>query len=76
MPNIARGKFAWDAAKNSDREDQLVSAVLQLCTITRLQARQLEASSRKITETDIDEAVAETVDWAAVMFPDLNVRRS
>lgn len=69
----AEMRFDWDHTRLSRREDMLVHAVLELFMVNMITQRQAERGGGQATAEDASEAIRQTVDWAARMFPDLGV---
>lgn len=67
-------QFVWDQDPLSRRENALVHALLELFMVSMITQRQAERGGGAATATDASEAIAQTIDWAARMFPDLKVR--
>ena len=67
-------QFIWDQEALSRRENTLVHALLELFMVSMITQRQAERGGGPATATDASEAIAQTIEWAARMFPDLNVR--
>lgn len=67
-------QFAWDQDGLSKRENTLVHALLELFMVSMITQRQAQRGGGEPTAKDASEAIRQTVEWAARMFPDLNVQ--
>lgn len=69
-------RFVWDASRLSDRENQMIVAMLELFVMTVTLQRQVEVGRVKASPDDADQAFVLAVKWANRTFPDLKVSLS
>lgn len=71
--NKSAGGFVWNRATLTERENQLLGALLEVFMIGVVNQRMLQSGRTHAATDDAVQGIQQTLEWARMRFPDLSV---